>query len=104
MPTKVLVLGSGGREHAIVDALARSPSRPEILCAPGNAGIARQARTVPIDASTAEGIDALVAFAREEGIDLAVIGPELPLVLGAVDRFEAAGIRAFGPPAAGARL
>lgn len=104
MPKRVLVVGSGGREHAIVDALARSSSRPEVLCAPGNAGIARDARTVPIDATHRAGVQALVDFAREESVDLTIVGPELPLVLGIVDRFEEAGLCIFGPPAAGARL
>ena len=93
---KVLVLGSGGREHALVRALARSPQRPELFCAPGNAGIRRDARVL-------EGED-VVAAAGEAGIDFVVVGPEAPLVAGVADRLRAAGIRCFGPSAAAARL
>ena len=101
---KILVVGSGGREHALVSTLKRSPSVGEVFCAPGNGGIENEASIVAIDASTDEGIDRLAAFAKSEGIDLTVVGPELPLVLGIVDRFERDGLRVFGPPASGARL
>jgi phosphoribosylamine---glycine ligase len=98
---KVLVVGGGGREHAIVNALARSPQRPELLAAPGNPGIARVARCVPVGI---DDLDGLVALARDEAVDLVVIGPEAPLVAGLADRLEAAGIRHFGPSAGAARL
>ncbi|HKG16111.1 MAG TPA: phosphoribosylamine--glycine ligase, partial [Solirubrobacteraceae bacterium] len=98
---RALVVGAGGREHALVRALARSPQRPEVLCAPGNAGIAADARLVEADAGD---VDALVAAARDERVDLVVVGPEAPLVAGVVDALGDAGVRAFGPTAAAARL
>jgi phosphoribosylamine--glycine ligase len=98
---KILVVGGGGREHAIVRALARSPDRPELFCCPGNAGIAADARLLDVDS---EDVQAIVSSATVEAIDLVVIGPEAPLVAGLADALEDAGIAAFGPSAAAARI
>ena len=98
---RVLVVGGGGREHALCWALAASPLVSELSCAPGNAGIADIASCVDIDAGDIAG---LTAFARKTGVELAVVGPEAPLAAGLADSLNAAGIAAFGPSAAAARL
>ncbi len=97
MGARILVVGGGGREHALVRTLLRSPSGPELLCAPGNAGIARDGVACLPD-------DDLVGLARERGVDLVVVGPEAPLVAGLVDELAAAGIAAFGPSREAARI
>ncbi len=91
---KVLIVGSGGREHAIAASVAKSPRVDKIFCAPGNAGIGQLAQCVPIGAME---FDKLVTFAKENAIDLTIIGMDDPLVGGIVDAFEAAGLRVFGP-------
>ncbi len=98
---RILVVGGGGREHALCWAIAASPLCDALYCAPGNAGIAREATCVPIGA---EDLDALVVFARDQSIDFVVVGPEAPLVAGLADRLDEAGIRVFGPSAAAAVL
>jgi phosphoribosylamine---glycine ligase len=98
---RVLVVGSGGREHALAWAVAASPLVDALYCAPGNAGIAEEAECVPVRATDIAG---LVGFARRERIDFVIVGPEAPLVLGLVDALEAEGIPAFGPSAAAAEL
>jgi phosphoribosylamine--glycine ligase len=98
---KVLIVGGGGREHSLAWKIGTSPEVTEVICAPGNGGIAAHARCVPI---AAEDVDAQVALAERERPDLVVVGPEAPLVAGIVDRLEARGIPAFGPRAAAARL
>ncbi len=91
---KVLVIGSGGREHALCWKLSQSSKVKEVFCAPGNAGISQHATCVPIKASD---IDGLAAFAREKGIDVTIVGPEAPLADGLVDRFAQEGLTVFGP-------
>jgi phosphoribosylamine--glycine ligase len=98
---KVLVIGSGGREHALVWKLAQSPCLSRLYCAPGNAGTAEQAENVPV---SAEDIASLLAFARERAIDFTIVGPELPLALGIVDRFRQEGRSIFGPTQQAAEL
>jgi phosphoribosylamine--glycine ligase len=98
---RVLVVGSGGREHALAWAIAASPLVDRLFCAPGNAGIAEEAECVPIRATD---IAALVGFCKRERIDFVVVGPEAPLALGLVDALEAEGIAAFGPSATAAAL
>lgn len=98
---KVLVVGSGGREHAVVKKLAENPEIERIYCAPGNGGISVQATPVDIKAIDAEG---MVAFAKKEGIDFAVVTPDDPLVLGMADAMEEAGIPAFGPSKKAAQI
>ncbi|MBN8224555.1 MAG: phosphoribosylamine--glycine ligase [Xanthomonadales bacterium] len=101
--SKVLVIGSGGREHALAWKLAQSPRVTEVIVAPGNAGTAGEAgcRNAAVAATD---IDGLLQLARSEGVALTVVGPEGPLVAGVVDRFRAAGLRVFGPTAAAAQL
>ncbi|MFZ5590458.1 MAG: phosphoribosylamine--glycine ligase, partial [Bacillota bacterium] len=98
---KILVVGSGGREHALVWKIAQSPLVKKIYCAPGNPGIAQLAQCVPV---AAEDINGLLALARQEQIDLTVVGPEMPLTLGLADAFAAAGLAVFGPTAAAAAI
>ena len=98
---KLLVIGSGGRCHAIVEALSRSPRAEKIYCAPGNAGIAALAECVAIKDTDVEG---LLAFAKEQAIDLTVVGPEASLAVGVVDRFRAEGLKIFGPTKAAAEI
>ena len=98
---KVLVIGGGGREHAIVDALSRSPQVSQIFCAPGNAGIAALATLVNIKDTDVEG---LLQFAKEQQIDLTVVGPEAALSVGVVDAFRAAGLPIFGHTKAATRI
>ena len=100
---KVLVIGSGGREHALAWKLAQSPRVTDVLVAPGNAGTAREPKCHNV-AINATDLDALLQLAREEAVHLTVVGPEGPLVLGIVDRFRAAGLRIFGPTRAAAQL
>ena len=98
---KVLVIGKGGREHALVWKLAQSPRAERVYCAPGNAGTARDGANVPIEATDFE---QLVRFAKKEDVGLTVVGPEEPLALGMVDVFQRAGLRIFGPSREAARL
>lgn len=97
----ILVVGSGGREHALVWKISRSDLVKKIYCAPGNAGTSTLAENVAIES---DDIEALADFAKEKGIDLTVVGPEVPLAMGIVDLFESKGLKAFGPSAKGAQL
>src|SRR5580700_2113974 len=97
----ILLLGSGGREHALAWKMAASPLTAKLYCAPGNAGIAREAECVALDLSDHA---AVIAFCRNSGIDFVVVGPEAPLCAGIVDDLEAAGVKTFGPTQAAARL
>ena len=90
----ILLLGSGGREHALAWKMAASPLTERLYCAPGNAGIAQEAECVPLDLADHA---AVVAFCREHRVDLVVVGPEAPLCAGIVDDLESAGVKAFGP-------
>lgn len=98
---KTLVIGSGGREHAIVEALSRSPQVEKIYCAPGNAGISELAECVAIGVTD---VDALADFAEKEGIDMTVVGPEAALAAGVVNRFNERGLKIFGPTKEAARI
>ena len=98
---RVLVIGSGGREHALVWKIKQSPKVKEIFCAPGNAGTSEIAENIPIAADDIEG---LLQFALNKEIGLTVVGPEQPLVMGIVDQFEVKGLRIFGPNANAAEL
>jgi phosphoribosylamine--glycine ligase len=98
---KILVIGKGGREHALVWKLAQSARVDRVYCAPGNAGTAQDGVNVPIDPND---FDRLIRFAKKEGIDLTVVGPEEPLALGIVDEFQKAGLRIFGPTRAAAQI
>jgi len=98
---KVLILGSGGREHALAWAIARSPRVSEIICAPGNGGMAQKFRCVPVDLND---VSAMVHLAESERPELTVVGPELPLSLGIVDALRERGLRVFGPTRAAAML
>jgi phosphoribosylamine--glycine ligase len=100
---KVLVIGSGGREHALAWKLAQSPRIGEVLVAPGNAGTAHEGKCRNIDVAASD-IDGLLALVEREAVAVTVVGPEGPLVAGVVDRFRSAGHRIFGPTAAAAQL
>src|SRR5271154_2316927 len=98
---RVLVIGSGGREHALAWKIAQSPALTRLVCAPGNPGTAALATNLPV---VAEDPQAVTALAREEHVDLVVVGPELPLSRGVADALRRAGIPVFGPDAAAAHL
>ena len=98
---RVLVVGGGGREHALVHAFCASPLATQVFCAPGNAGIGQEADPIAIEADDLAG---LLSFARREKIDLTVVGPEVPLVAGIADLFTENGLLVFGPTRDAARL
>jgi phosphoribosylamine--glycine ligase len=100
---KVLIIGSGGRGHALAWKLAQSPKVTEVLCAPGNAGTATEAKTRNVAVAVTD-FAALIDLARREHVALTIVGPEIPLVAGVVDSFEAAGLKCFGPRASAAQL
>src|SRR6201996_5049290 len=100
-PMKVLILGSGGREHALAWAIARSPRVTEVVCAPGNGGIAQIARCLSVDLKK---LDDMVRLVEAEAPALTIVGPELPLSLGIVDALQAKGLRVFGPSQAASQL
>ena len=97
----ILLIGSGGREHALAWKIAASPLTDKLYCAPGNAGIAREAECAALDITDHK---AVIAFCKAQKIDLVVVGPETPLCAGIVDDLAAIGIKAFGPSCAAARL
>ncbi|MEK7734849.1 MAG: phosphoribosylamine--glycine ligase, partial [Pseudomonadota bacterium] len=99
----ILIIGGGGREHALAWKAAQSPRGTRVYVAPGNAGTAREHKCANV-AIPAEDVDGLLRFAQENNIELTIVGPETPLVLGVVDRFQDAGLRIFGPVKAGAQL
>ena len=98
---KVLVVGSGGREHALVWKISQSPMVDKIYCAPGNAGIGEMAECVAIKA---EDLDGLLEFAVQNEIGLTVVGPEVPLTMGIVDKFQEKGLKIFGPSGRAAEI
>ena len=100
---KILIVGSGGREHALAWKVQQSPKVEKVFVAPGNAGTALEPHVENI-AIAVDDIAALLVFAQQEAIDLTIIGPEIPLVLGIVDRFQEAGLKCFGPTAKAAQL
>ncbi|MFA5058363.1 MAG: phosphoribosylamine--glycine ligase, partial [Opitutaceae bacterium] len=101
LPNSVLVVGSGGREHALVKACLASPLHPRVIAAPGNGGIAQEAACFPV---AAEDLPGMVTLAQREKIEFVIVGPEVPLSLGLVDALAAAGVPAYGPKRDGARL
>ena len=98
---RVLVIGSGGREHALVWKLRQSPRVTAVYCAPGNGGIASEAECLPVDLKS---LDSIVALANQVHPDLTIVGPELPLTIGIVDEFNRRGWKIFGPTKAAAQL
>ena len=100
---KVLVIGGGGREHALAWKAAQSPLASKVFVAPGNAGTAREANLTNV-AIAADDVSALLAFAKAEGVGLTIVGPEAPLAKGVVDAFRAEGLAIFGPTQASAQL